>query len=93
MRGIFIMMNMNIRDMDLNLLVAFDALIKEGNVARAAFRIGPPQSSDLLAARRGYRAGGLAGGQNGARSVFLSILRVLARRGISSRKRTYLGFL
>lgn len=45
MCGIFIMMNMNIREIDLNLLVAFDALIQEGNVTRAGFRIGLSQSS------------------------------------------------
>jgi DNA-binding transcriptional LysR family regulator len=37
--------NVNIRDIDLNLLVLFDALIVEGNLTRAAARVGLSQSA------------------------------------------------
>ena len=61
---------MNLNSLDLNLLVALDALLREANVSRAAMRIGLSQPAashalqrlrDLIGAARAAGAGARSG--------------------------------
>jgi hypothetical protein len=51
-------MLMNLRALDLNLLVVFDAIFREGNVTRAADKVGlsQPAASNALNRLRGHPA-------------------------------------
>src|SRR5947208_2888625 len=65
---------MNLNSLDLNLLVALDALLLEANVSRAARRIGlsQPAASHALQRRRGHPVGA----KLGRRDVFLNARHV-----------------
>src|SRR4051812_44833894 len=52
MGGMIYIHSMNLKSLDLNLLVALDALLLEGNVSRAAMRIGLSQPATSHALQR-----------------------------------------